>query len=66
MKILIIDKNENEDSIFKKREYIVSWKNLGEIKKVIKFYDKNKSIRETSREFNISYSTIQDWIKEEL
>ena len=39
---------------------------LGEIKKVIKFYDKNKSIRETSREFNIPYSTIQGWIKEEL
>ena len=36
---------------------------IGEIKTVIKFYDKNKSIRETARKFNIPYSTVQGWIQ---
>ena len=40
---------------------------LRETKTVIKFYDKIKSIRETSRKFNIPYSAFQGWIqKEEL
>ena len=40
---------------------------LGEIKTVIKFYDKIKSIRETSKIFNNPYYTVQGWIqKEEL
>jgi len=40
---------------------------LSEIKTVIKSYDKIKSIRETSRKFNISHSSVQGGIqKEEL
>jgi len=38
---------------------------LGEIKTVIKFYDKNKSIWETSKKFKIPYSIIQGWIQKE-
>ena len=38
---------------------------LVEIKTIMKFYDKNKSIGEISRKFNIPYSTIQGWIQKE-
>ena len=38
---------------------------IKEIKIVLDYYDKVKSIRETSRKFSIPFSTVQGWVQKE-
>ena len=62
------ESNDLSDSFEKERKKVKNRRKnytLNEIKTVLNFYDKVKSIREASRKFNIPYSTVQGWVEKE-